>query len=69
MGWVVNAMPQPFHPWERDVVPTAQEARWAWGWSVWMHKILSLLGFNSWNFQPMVSRCTYCAKLAHTEQM
>jgi hypothetical protein len=26
MGWVVNARPRPFNPWETDPVPTVQEA-------------------------------------------
>jgi hypothetical protein len=25
-GWVVNAMPQPLYPWERDLVAVVQEA-------------------------------------------
>ena len=28
MGWVVNATPRPLYRWERDAVPTAQEAGW-----------------------------------------
>jgi hypothetical protein len=31
---VVNAMPWPLHPQNREIVPTAQEARWAPG-PVW----------------------------------
>jgi len=34
-GVVVNAMPQPLHPRERDHVPTVQEAGWALG-PVWV---------------------------------
>jgi hypothetical protein len=33
-GGVVNAMPWPLNPWERDLVPTIQEAGWA-PWLVW----------------------------------
>jgi len=32
---MVNAMPQPIYPWERDLVATVQEAVWATG-PVWM---------------------------------
>jgi hypothetical protein len=34
-GWVVNAMPWPLYPQERDPVPIVQEAGWAPG-QVWM---------------------------------
>jgi len=34
MGWVVNAMPRPLYPLERDPVPIVWEAEWAPG-TVW----------------------------------
>jgi hypothetical protein len=34
MGWMVNAMPRPLYPWERDPVPIVWEAGWTPG-SVW----------------------------------
>jgi hypothetical protein len=45
--WVVNAMPRPVHPRERDPVPSVQEAGWAPG-PVWTDaEILACTGIRS----------------------
>jgi hypothetical protein len=46
MGWVVNAIPRPLYPWERDQVPIVQEAEWAEGRSEQVRKISAPPGFD-----------------------
>jgi hypothetical protein len=57
-GWVVSATPRPLNPWERDLVPTIQEAGWA-PWQVWTGAE-NLTSTSIWCLpvQPIVSHYT-----------
>jgi hypothetical protein len=65
-GWVVSAMPQLLYTQERET----QYSFYRWlcgpqGRSGWVPKICLLPGFKSWTIQPVASRCTSYAILAH----
>jgi hypothetical protein len=58
---VVNSTPRPPYPQERDTVPIVKEAGWAPG-----RKITPPPGFDPRTVQPVASRYTDYAILAHT---
>jgi hypothetical protein len=52
---VVNTMPQPLYPRERDPVTIVQEAWWAQGQSGWVWKLFLSRGFDR---RTVASCCT-----------
>ena len=58
MGWIFNATPQPLYLWQRDPVPTVQEAGWTLRpvWSV--QKISLPPGFDPRTVQPVTRHYT-----------
>jgi hypothetical protein len=65
MVWVADATPWPLYPWEGDLVRFVQEAGWAQGPCGQVQKISRPLGFDPQTIQPVASRYTDYAMLAH----
>lgn len=51
--WLVGAMPRPVNLFERDPLPSVQEAEW-------VQKMFPLLGFQPWTVQPIACHYTDC---------
>jgi hypothetical protein len=66
MGWVVNATPWLLYPWERDPVPTVQEAGWTQGQYGQEQTILPPRGFDPRTIYPIGGRYTDYALPAHS---